>query len=235
MIAIVADVHLGQQAGGLEAFLAMMERLRSDNCREIYFLGDIFQYLVASPKFESETRRRFLESVRATRARGARVVYVEGNRDFFLRGSYLAREFDQVAPEAAFTAGRRKFLLLHGDGINERDWPYRFWRRASKNSLSRAALDFVPAKAANRFVAFMERRLHDTNFRHKSCLPEEMIRRFAERRLARGYDVLLLGHFHVSWRAAIAGGEVEIVPPFLEERRWMVVDTAGQTALVSLS
>jgi len=233
MIAVLADSHLGQTPDGLDEFLRALERIRG--ARALYLLGDAFQYLIGDAKFASPTLDRFLAAVRVLRAAGVPVFYVEGNRDFYLRGSYLEREFDSIGPEAAFSAGGSRFLLVHGDGLNSRDWPYRFWRFASKNPVARAALRLVPRNAANRFVAATEKRLRESNFKHKSRLPVEMIRAYASRRLRAGYDVLLLGHFHESWREEVAGGSVEIVPPFLEERRWMEIDDDGSRRLVSLS
>ena len=235
MIAVVADSHLGQSPGDEDAFLEMLSRVRSSGAEAIYLLGDIFHFLIGDPKFSTPVLERFLAGMREARASGIRVHYVEGNRDFYLRGSYLEKEFDSVALEAAFRSGKRRFLLLHGDGINRRDWPYRFWRFASKNPAAHAAMKLLPARAANRIVSRMERKLRETNFKHKSRLPEEMIRDYAARRLPSGFDVLLLGHFHRSWRSAVDGGEVEVVPPFLEEKRWMEVDPAGRTRLVALS
>jgi UDP-2,3-diacylglucosamine hydrolase len=235
MHAVIADSHLGQTEGGEEEFHRALAQIRASGAVSLYLLGDIFQYLVGDPRFSTPLTQRFLESIRGLRAQGVRVVYVEGNRDFFLRGSYLEKEFDAVAPEAAFEAGGRRFLLVHGDGINARDWPYRFWRFASKNAAARALLHAIPGPAARRIVSRAERRLRDSNFRNKSRLPVEMIRRYAQKRFHGGYDVLLLGHFHESWRAQCGGGTVEIVPPFLEERRWMEVEPSGESRLRDLA
>jgi UDP-2,3-diacylglucosamine hydrolase len=235
MIAVIADSHLGQAPGGTEAFLAAVERIRAGGVGSLYLLGDIFQYLVGDRRLAGPSLDPFLGAIRKLRAGGTSVVYVEGNRDFFLRGSYLEDEFDALGTEASFSAGSRKFLLVHGDGINERDWPYRFWRLVSKNPAARLALRAVPGAMASRFVARMERRLRETNFKHKSSLPVDMIRSFAARRLGEGYDVLLLGHFHEPWSARVGAGTVEILPAFLEERRWMEIDEAGVTSLASLT
>ena len=80
----------------------------------------------------------------------------------------------------------------------------------------------------------MEARLYRSNFKHKSRLPVEMIRDFAARRFRAGIDVLLLGHFHKSWSERVDGGRVEILPAFVEERRWMEIADDGSTSLVSL-
>jgi UDP-2,3-diacylglucosamine pyrophosphatase LpxH len=92
----------------------------------------------------------------------------------------------------------------------------------------------VPKDAGNRFVWKVEARLYRSNFKHKSRLPVEMIRAFAERRFRKGVDVLLLGHFHKSWTEDVDGGRVEILPAFVEERRWMEIADDGATSLVAL-
>ncbi len=234
MIAVIADSHLGSSPEEVEPFLRALTQIRDHGGEGIYLLGDVFHYLVADRKFSTPGLDAFVAGIRRFRSGGGRVVYVEGNRDFFLRGSYLEPEFDGVADKASFRAGSRSFFLTHGDTINERDWPYRFWRFASKNPLSRLALKAVPAGAANRFVAAMERRLRETNFKHKSSLPIDRIERFARRKFREGYDVVLLGHFHEAWRSEIDGGAAEIVPPFLEEKSWLEIDEAGNTARIAL-
>ena len=235
MIAVVADSHLGQRPNDLPPFLQALLQIRRRGVTSVYLLGDIFQYLIGDPKFSGPTLHGFLEGIRELRRGGASVIYVEGNRDFYLRGSYLEAEFDSIRPEASFEAGGRRFFLVHGDGINEHDWPYRFWRFLSKNPVARAVMRLIPAPAANRIVSKTEKRLRESNFKHKARLPVDLIRSYAEKRFARGDDVVLLGHFHEAWREELQGGEVQIVPPFLEERRWLEVDDRGGVALVALS
>jgi hypothetical protein len=100
--------------------------------------------------------------------------------------------------------------------------------------VSRAALDFVPKSVANGFVRKVEARLYKSNFKHKARLPVEMIRGFAGKRFHGGIDVLLLGHFHKSWTDDFEGGRVEILPAFVDERKWMEIADDGTTSLVSI-
>jgi hypothetical protein len=46
-----------------------------------------------------------------------------------------------------------------------------------------------------------------------------VIRDYAERRLAEGHDVLLLGHFHEPRRWPVAGGEVRLLEAWFTSRR----------------
>jgi len=162
------------------------------------------------------------------------VTYVEGNRDFFLRGSYVERYFQKIVEEETFVEGGRRFLATHGDLLNERDLPYRFWRALSKNSISRLVAHVIPRDFGNRLVWKTEARLYKSNFKHKMRLPVEMIRKFAEKRFREGNQVLLLGHFHRAWSEDLPAGRVEILPAFVDSQKWMEIDDRGETKLVGL-
>ena len=234
MRAVFADCHVGRRLGDEEPFFAALEAAQKRGARAITLLGDIFHVFIAHPKFETPAIRRFLDAARRLKEAGVAVTYVEGNRDFFLRGSYAESAFRSVCDEETFEVGGRRFLATHGDLLNERDRPYRFWRFLSKNALSRAALDFVPKNLGNRLVWNVEARLYRSNFRHKTRLPVEMIRAFAGKRFRGGVDVLLLGHFHEVWTDDFEGGRVEILPAFVDERKWMEIGEDGTTKLVGL-
>lgn len=234
MRAVFADCHVGRRPGDEAPFFAALEAAQKRGASAITLLGDIFHYFIAHPNFETPAIRRFLDAARRLKEAGVVVTYVEGNRDFFLPGSYAESAFGSVCDEETFAAGGRRFLATHGDLLNERDRPYRFWRYLSKNPVSRAALDFVPKSVANRFVRRVEARLDKSNFKHKTRLPVEMIRAFAGKRFRGGVDVLLLGHFHKSWTDDFEGGRVEILPAFVDERKWMEIGEDGTTSLVSL-
>lgn len=234
MRAVFADCHVGRRPEDDGPFLEALERAVGRGAREISLLGDIFHFFIAHPKFETPAIARFLEKVEQLRGRGVSVTYIEGNREFFLRGSYAEGHFREVCDAQTFVEGGRRFLLTHGDLLNEKDLPYRFWRFLSKNPVSRAAVAFIPKKTGNRLVWKVEARLYRSNFKHKTRLPVEMIRDFAARRFAEGVDVLLLGHFHKAWSEQVGPGRVEILPAFVDERRWMEIGDDGGTALVAL-
>jgi UDP-2,3-diacylglucosamine hydrolase len=234
MRAVFADCHVGRRPGDEGPFLEGLEAARRRGAKAITLLGDVFHFFIAHPKFETPAIGKFLETARGLAADGIAVTYVEGNRDFFLRGSYAEGSFARVVDEESFQAGPRRFLATHGDRLNDRDYAYRFWRFLSKNPVSRSAVGLVPRRVGQRFVWNVEARLYRTNFKHKSALPVETIRRFARRRFQEGVDVLLLGHFHKHWAEDIGTGHIEVLPAFVEERTWMEIGEDGQTRLASL-
>lgn len=217
-IAIVADAHLGGPGGPAGPLVAQLQALPGQGCRRLVLMGDLFQAWVGFRSFETEDVRAVVAALRDLRARGVRIDYVEGNRDFFLAGSPYADAFDRIALETAFEVGGVRYLAVHGDGLNDQDWKYRFWRRLSKSAPVRLAVRATPRTLANRIVHSTERRLSRTNFKHRAALPEAAIRAYAERRLAEGHDVLLLGHFHEPrvWR--VDGGEVRLLDAWFRSR-----------------
>jgi UDP-2,3-diacylglucosamine pyrophosphatase LpxH len=218
-IAILADAHLGGPGGGAEPLVRQLAALPGLGCRRLVLLGDLFQAWIGFPRFATADVAAVVAALRALRAQGVEVDYVEGNRDFFLAGSPYADAFDRLALEVAFTLDGTRYLAVHGDGLNDGDWQYRFWRRLSKSAPVRALVRRTPRRLAHRMVHSTERRLSQTNFKHRRALPEAAIRRYAERRLAEGHDVLLLGHFHEPRVWSVAGGEVRLLDAWFRTRQ----------------
>jgi UDP-2,3-diacylglucosamine hydrolase len=217
-IALIADAHVSGPGGPAGPLVEQLRALPGQGCRRLILMGDLFQAWVGFESFETADIAAVVAALRDLRRLGVEIDYVEGNRDFFLAGSPYAGAFDRVVLETAFTVGGRRYLAVHGDGLNDRDWKYRFWRRVSKSAPVRFALRRIPEKLAHRMVHSTEQRLSQTNFKHRAELPEAAIRRYAERRLAEGHDVLLLGHFHEPRVWTVPGGEVRLLDAWFRSR-----------------
>jgi UDP-2,3-diacylglucosamine pyrophosphatase LpxH len=231
-VALLADAHLGGPGGPAGPLVRELAALPDAGCRRLVVMGDLFQAWVGMGRFETADIAAAVAALRALRRRGLRVDYVEGNRDFFLAGSPYADAFDEVAAEIAFEDGGVRYLAVHGDGLIADDWQYRAWRRLAKSGCSRFLASHVPAALARRLVSSTERRLSRTNFKHRRRLPEAAIRRYAERRLAEGHDVLLLGHFHVARTWPVPGGEVRLLEAWFKTRavEWLPAGAASGEA-----
>lgn len=227
-VALLADSHLSGPGGPAGPLVDQLAALPAQGCDRLVLMGDVFQAWVGSPRFETEDVRAVVAALRELRRRGLRIDYVEGNRDFFLKGSVYADAFDGVVLETSFTVDGVRYLAVHGDGLNDRDRKYRFWRWLSKSRPVRFLVFHIPERLAHRLVHSTEQRLSQTNFKHRAALPEAAIRRYAERRLAEGYDVLLLGHFHEARTWAVAGGEVRLMDAWFRSRRVEWVEPANK-------
>ncbi|MCB1036994.1 MAG: hypothetical protein KDD47_24415, partial [Acidobacteria bacterium] len=112
-----------------------------------------------------------------------------------------------------------RVLAVHGDGLNDRDRRYRFWRFLSKSRITRFLMRRLPSVLARRLVTTTDQRLARTNFKHKNRVPEEVIRTYGERRLREGYDLLILGHFHEPRRWSVKGGEIRCLDAWFHSRQ----------------
>jgi UDP-2,3-diacylglucosamine hydrolase len=223
-IFVIGDSHIGLSEGSEKPVIAWIGRLQALAPRALYLNGDLFHYLIAHPKFTTPPVERVFERFREFRDSGVPIHYVEGNRDFFLKGSFAEADVSDVGMEYSIAAGARRYLIVHGDMINDHDWPYRFWRRASKNPISKLSISLIPKKAAKNFVDSVEKRLSSSNFKHKSQLPIEMMKRYAEHRTREGYTNVVFGHFHEKRVIEANGATVTILPPWYESGEAMVID-----------
>ena len=218
-VAVVADSHLGGPGGAVEPLLEQLAELPKLGFERLVLLGDIFQAWVGLPRFETAEISRFVAALRDLKTNGLRIDYIEGNRDFFLASSPYRDAFDTVGLETSFVAGGVRYLAVHGDGLNDRDWQYRAWRALSKSRPVEFAMRTLPRKLAHRLVASADQKLANTNFKHRAKIPEAAIRAYAEKRLAEGHDVLLLGHFHEPRTWQVQGGEIRLLEAWFTSRR----------------
>jgi UDP-2,3-diacylglucosamine hydrolase len=222
-IFVIGDSHIGLSEGSEVAILGWLDRLVQLQPRALYLNGDVFHYLIADPKFYTTSVQRVFARFRELRDAGLAVHYVEGNRDFFLSGSFAETSVTDISLEYVISAGREKYLIVHGDMINDHDYPYRFWRFASKSAMARFGLNFIPGRVARGFVDGVESRLARSNFKHKSQLPIEHMRTYSEHRRDAGITHVVFGHFHE--KLVLEGpSTVTVLPPWYENGEAMIID-----------
>lgn len=235
---IVADAHLGSMAGDVEAFVAFLEREAAGAAR-LVLLGDLFDLWLGLERLQTTAQRRVVTALRSLRRRGARLWYVEGNRDYFLAPAFSPDPFEQVAGEGLdldSDGGRTRFE--HGDRINVHDRGYQRWRRFSRSAGVRGAFAAIPGRPAAALATWLERRFRTTNLEHRACFPEELCRERARRVFAAGAQRLFLGHFHRAWdwETEVGGRRCRatVVPAWQDSRAGWVVDAAeGKDSLTA--
>jgi len=218
-VAVVADCHLGGPGGPPERLVEQLRKLPDRGCRRLVLLGDVFHYWVGNRRFETPEVGAVLPEVERLRGRGVRIDYIEGNRDFFIADSPYAGAFDSIGTEVSFEAGGRRYLAVHGDGLNDRDRQYLFWRWLSKSLPVRYGVRWLPGRFARWLMHSTESHLAETNFKHRKAIPVEAITAYAERRLREGHDVLVLGHFHRPKTWTVDGGEVRCLDAWFNSHR----------------
>lgn len=232
---LIGDSHIGLNDGDETGIINWLDRLQPMRPRALYLNGDVFHYFIGHPNFLTNSVRRVFARLANLKNSGTAVHYIEGNRDFFVKDCELASSVTDVATEARFEAAGRRYLVTHGDMINDRDLPYRFWRRISKNPVTRTGVKLIPRKMARRMVDRVESRLAKSNFKHKTRLPVELMERYGRAKADQGIDTVVFGHFHHKLIVPAGNATVAVLPAWYEQNEALVVDPAtGQYSFVIL-
>lgn len=224
---VVADLHLGQRFGDEERFAQLLWEIQERQVGEVIFAGDVFRTLVGFPRFWNGVIRKNLELIAELRRRHVRVIWVEGNRDFFLEDPAMDPFRDRWVQAYGFSSGWRRFLVEHGDLVSRGDYRYRFWRRLSKGKLASVFARILPRSLAQRIVSSTEKALSRTNLAKKRMLPVAELTDAARKHFASGVDVVFWGHFHKPWKLEEGEKQAHVLPAWLETSVVVYIEADG--------
>lgn len=200
---LLSDVHLDagpRGAARTAAFAEFLRAIKTPPVERVIVLGDLFDFwfeyrhVIFSAYFE--VLRAFAE----LRDRGVACHLVCGNHDFWA-GRFLRDELGMQVQREPVTLdfGGRRVLLLHGDGLNPRDWPYRVFKRLARSGcVIRLFRALHPdwAMALAQCVSHGSRELTRMDDLAQGS-EARALRAFAQGVLAEGKaDVVICGHSH---------------------------------------
>ena len=111
----ISDVHLGARGSQADRLL---DFLRSHDADTIYLVGDIVDgWQLRSGWYWPQAHNDVVQKLLRKARKGARVIYVPGNHDEFLR-EYYGTHFGGVeVAETALHVGAdgKRYLVIHGD------------------------------------------------------------------------------------------------------------------------
>jgi UDP-2,3-diacylglucosamine hydrolase len=202
----------------------------------LVLVGDVFDLWIARPHLHEEHHLRALAALREARARGLRVDYAVGNRDY---GVETLRDapFDRVESEVLAAPGPGPaWVAEHGDLVNADDLQYRRWRALSRSGPVLGTYLRLPRVAGVPLSRWLERRMRTTNLAYKRAFPtDHAVRRARAHFSATTARFLVLGHFHQELRFAASPGEVIVLPDWKRSRRhaeWHPGEGAGAMTIV---
>ena len=236
-IALLGDAHLREDDAEVEAFVGFLARLPSD-IGVLAILGDLFSVWVGREELQRPHHLRVVEGLRRLRARGCRLIYVEGNHDFFLRRMFAGDPFDLLAERGVdLPAGGRPAHLAHGDLVNRLDRQYRAWRALSKNRALFGLFNLVPRRRRLAIIETIERGMARTNMEFRGGFPLAQCLSEARPRVRSGTELIVYGHFHDERRIAVSEGErsgsVYVLPAWRGGHRYLRVAPGEAPVFVS--
>jgi UDP-2,3-diacylglucosamine pyrophosphatase LpxH len=140
---IIADTHLSPTKGNIPEFFQMLDTFKKNN-EDLVFLGDIFDLWIALPRYEAI----FIEnSSPGAGSKGIhRIIgFIEGNHEFFV-AEERKKSFSWCS-NASEWRDENGILFAHGDRINRKDRNYLFFRKLSKNKITKILIRHLPFRA----------------------------------------------------------------------------------------
>lgn len=229
---VLSDLHLSPDtADRNQRFLRFLEQSLADGS-EVLLLGDIFDLWFGGDSLTFPFQQAIILQMKRIAALGLKMVYVEGNRDFYIK-RYTSSLFQSVSSKSYRRQwGNRMLHVEHGDWINVDDKPYRFFRTITKNKVAEFTFNHLPSSFLLKQAERLEKKMRNTNLKYKANYPEARCRQFVSRTAQEGADVIVVGHFHEekSWEINEHGKTVLFfnLPGWESGFRYLVVPDSGE-------
>ncbi len=219
---IVTDAHINstEDADFFANFLNTVLQ-RGDS---LYILGDFFSVWLGLKKVQESFHLSVISELKKTGGNGIKIHYIEGNRDFFLKNSFLEDIFSSISEsETVLESGEQKYLLTHGDTLNRKDRQYLLWRKLSKNILLRLLTKATPSFILKKTIGSAEMNMKKTNRANRISFPEEEIVKLSETYRKQGFQGLITGHFHKEKIINFNGFGIYCLPDWKENPSYLEI------------
>ncbi len=248
MYFFVSDVHL--KSGGKQSdkscekrFLEWLDSVGS-TAREVYLLGDIFDFWYEYKHVVPKGFVRVLAKFAELTDRGVRVVFIAGNHDMWVR-DYFSRECGveiYTTPQKIEIAGR-KIYLAHGDNLNVgKSWGLRLMNTLFRSPIIRALFStFIHpdlALAFGHWWSNSSRKKHDPNNQSKrdreqsarygvDILTEYVTSHHTELRC----DYYIFGHMHTLADKEYDGARIMLMNDWSQNPHYIEINAEGEAAI----
>jgi len=194
-----SDAHLGlgsreENQERERRIVKFLNRVVSDGER-LFIVGDLFDYWFEYRSVVPKGWIRLLGKLAELSDRGIKIIYVNGNHDFWM-DDYFTRELgiEVHKDPIEITILGKKFYIHHGDGLLKKDRGYRILKSVLRNRFNIALYSIIHPDLTNALARWSSRtsRKHTGN---KTFEGNDMVG-FAERKLHQGFDYVVMGHDH---------------------------------------
>jgi UDP-2,3-diacylglucosamine hydrolase len=197
----ISDIHLGvgdavKERRKMGLLLSLLDDVAAER-GDLYIVGDLFDFWYEYRSVVPRGYHALYTALERLSHAGSKVTYLAGNHDFAI-GDFFSSDLGVIVvrDDLAFSAQGRRFYLFHGDGLASKDGGYRLLKRVLRSPLSqrlyRALHPDLGFGIARRFSHTSRDYTSGRDFGESDGMRVE-----AERRIAAGADVVIMGHRHV--------------------------------------
>lgn len=196
-----SDAHLGSDDYASELIkqkklFTFLEKVKNDG-RALYILGDLFDFWFEYKNAIPKQHLKVIFKLAALVESGIPIHYITGNHDFWL-GDFLSHEVGIAIHRDHMEAieDGKKLFLIHGDGLSPSDWKYRaFVRFPLRNRLAIMLYRLIPPDIGMPLAKWVS----SSSRNHTSGRSSDFLldyEDYSKKKLAQGYDAILIGHTH---------------------------------------
>ena len=196
----ISDIHLGLQPDAVEK---RKERLLVDflnfaqvNAKELYIVGDLFDYWFEYKRVYQKGFFRTLTALQDLTDNGITVHYLIGNHDFMHR-DFFSEEIGAIMyeePVDRIIEGKR-FFIGHGDGLVKNDFGYQVLKKIMRNKLLQKMYSIIHPDLGVKLASHTSKTSRDYTSK-KDYGEEDGLFDAAKEKIEQGYDYVLFGHLH---------------------------------------
>jgi UDP-2,3-diacylglucosamine hydrolase len=230
----VADAHLlAPEAENYRKFLQFLQQLEGST-RTLYLLGDIFQFWVGYRHCVFTSYVPLLEALYRLKQAGTRLVFVEGNHDFFLGPYFRDTLACEIFPETGVVEiDGQKVHLAHGDLMDPNDRGYRLLRATLRSRPARLFKRLISADAMWGISVWMNRKSQAQHPNREGRIDkQQLITGYAREQFARGCSAVVTGHHHTPLQINHAQGTIIALGDWISQYSYAVY-ADGQFSLTS--
>jgi len=196
----ISDIHLGLQSKAIEnrkeRLLVKFFKFAEDNCKELFIVGDLFDYWFEYKRVYQKGFFRTLTAMQDLTEKGIKVHYIIGNHDFMHR-NFFKDEIGAVMYEEpiSLTLEDKKFFIGHGDGMVKNDLGYKILKKVLRNKSIQRFYSWLHPDIGVAIASSTSKTSRDYTTK-KDYGEEDGLFDAAKNKIDEGYDYVLLGHLH---------------------------------------
>ena len=138
----ISDLHLCEERPQITALFGRFMDEVAHDAAALYILGDLFEYWIGDDQLDHDALAHHVACKIATAAaRGTRVFFMHGNRDFLLGERFAAEaSLTMLADPTVIDLDGERVLLMHGDTLCTDDVAYQQFRKQVRDPVWQAGL-----------------------------------------------------------------------------------------------
>ncbi len=199
-IFFVSDIHLGlhdkvQEKEKERRFLSFLEHVERRG-EQLFIVGDLFDYWFEYKYVIPRGYHHVISKLGMLVESGVKVTYIAGNHDFWL-GDFFPSDLGIPVHKdpISVTLRGKKFYLHHGDGLALRDTGYRILKKILRSRLNIFLFSLVHPSITAPIAKGSSRSSREYTSQKDYGESDGMIA-CAEKKIAEGFDVVIMGHRH---------------------------------------